>query len=684
MAQDSVRVTYKPMDEERLPDQVTPGALLLMELSRSGVVQQVGERLHIRRQGGYCGLDIWLFLQLFFSAGPRGSLKDFREALRPHLVQVAALAQRRTLPGTAAVSRALDAVETELVRPVASFLLSTLSGIEPLLQNPSVLTRDTAGRGWHVFDVDPTVTTLRQRALPLDETLPEPRRRAGATGAPGHTGRKRGELQFRRITVQHAGSGAWLHAHLSKGNGEGIADLESALDTIVATCTRIGAPLTRVLVRLDGEYGNVPSFTACRERGLPFITRLNRPKLYEDPEILATMRAATWYDVPDSLCGPNRSATELGMMTIAAGEQTRRSDKSRYEPVKVRVVACRFPKTGQAKRGVVLDGYQVELFAVDLPADAWPAPEAIAEYFGRAAEENRFAQEDRELGLDRIISYHLPGQELALLCGLSLWNLRLARGFASEGVPDKENVARLRQVRVDDRAPEHWPRDPVLISTLEELPWPTILEKHPGWQWEKDTHALHCPEGRLLSLTTVRPTEHTRGRTNLILRRPSGGCEDCTHRPECLLTSRTDTVKHIELSVSTPVAVRLRARLELVRKRKNHKRMCEPVVIAAGPLSVEDALFRPATARQIFCEVFQRATVHIQVRLPADEPPRPRLVYKDVADRQRRRKTWAENLERNALPKGADVKVDIAGSEALRRMLGDIPPSMSSARTEAI
>ena len=36
------------------------------------------------------------------------------------------------------------------------------------------------------------------------------------------------------------------------------------------------------------------------------------------------------------------------------------------------------------------------------PRDAWPAPEAVALYFGRAAEENCFSQEDREIGLDRI------------------------------------------------------------------------------------------------------------------------------------------------------------------------------------------------------------------------------------------------------------------------------------------
>jgi hypothetical protein len=58
----------------------------------------------------------------------------------------------------------------------------------------------------------------------------------------------------------------------------------------------------------------------------------------------------------------------------------------------------------------VLDGWQYELFMVDLPADALPAPGAVSLFFGRAGQENRFVQEDREVGLDRIFSYHLPGQ----------------------------------------------------------------------------------------------------------------------------------------------------------------------------------------------------------------------------------------------------------------------------------
>ncbi len=234
-----------------------------------------------------------------------------------------------------------------------------------------------------------------------------------------------------------------------------MIDFERSLDTVVETCERLEHPLWRALVRMDGEYGNVPWFVACRERELPFVTRLNRPQLHEDPEILRRLRSAVWYRVPDSLAGPQRTATDLGTLTVPPGERTRRPDGSCYEPVRLRVVASIFPKTGEAKRGRTIAGWQVELFAVDLPPEAWPAPDAIAAYFGRVAEENRFAQEERELGLDRIISYHLPGQELSHLVGLSVWNLRLVRGFELVPPPHERPVQGLRRLQVDERIPRH-------------------------------------------------------------------------------------------------------------------------------------------------------------------------------------------------------------------------------------
>lgn len=671
MARGSLEVTYDSPDDSRIPDQLREGAALLMDLRRREILTAVGDRLHIRRQGGYCGLDVWLVLLLFFAAHPGQGIRLFwEETLRPHAKRLAGLAGRRSLAAPASVSRALDAVEPELLRESSSWLLTGASEVDDVLRHPAVQMLDAQGHGWHAYDYDPTVTTLRQRALPVADDLPEPRRRAEDTGKPGHTGRKRGDIQFRRNTVQHSGAGVWIHAHLSPGNGEGMGDFEPALDAVVATSERLGHPLGRTLLRMDGEYGNVPWFTACRERGLPFITRLNRPKLYDDPEVLERLRTATWYQVPDSLSGPRRAAADIGTLTVSAGQQTRRPDGERYEPVSVRVVASAFPKDGTAKRGRTLDGWQVELFAVDLPADAWPAPDAVAAYFGRTAEENRFGQEDRELGLDRIISYHLPGQELAILVGLGLWNLRLARGFALQTPPRQRPVQAIRQPQVDERIPGHWPRDPVIRNILSELDWTALLSQRVTWQWDAVSGELRCPDDRGLTLTTVRQTEHAKGRTGIIFRRQTGGCEDCPDRPPCLRTERPQASKHTEISISTPIAERLRQRLTQVRGMKTRPPMIAPIAVSPGPVVPTEALFLPARARAAFTAVFLGATLHIHVDMPRPTKPPPLLAV-DVADRQRRRKTWAQNVERYSAPPGTVVRVEVAGQPRLRAMLGE-------------
>jgi hypothetical protein len=669
MARSSIKVTYKEVDTARVPDALTEGATWLMLLGSRGVVEAVGKRLHIRRQGGFSGLDVLLGLLVFFTTGAVDGLRPFWERHGSHLKRIAALAGRRGLPSPASLSRALGSVEVELLRGdgTADWLLAGACGVDSLLGHPAVQSYDAVGLGWHVFDLDPTVTTLRHRALPEDDDeLPEPRRRSQDTGAPGHSGRKRGDLQFRRITVQHAGSGAWLHAHLSPGNGLGMADFEQALDAVVATRERL--TMSRLLLRMDGEYGNVPWYSACRAREVPFITRLNRPRLYEDPEVLERLRSAAWYQVPSSGTEPRRAAADIGMCVIHPAKRTRRPDGSAYEPVTVRVVASIFPKTGEAKRGATLDGWQVELFAADLPAEPWPAADVIALYFGRAAQENRFAQEDREVGLDRIISYHLPGQEFATLAGLALWNLRLARGFELDPPPVARPVTRMRQMKVDDRVSEYWPRDPVLIETLKRIEFPVLLAKRPEWTFDPNTGELRCPEGRPLTLTSVRPAEHAPERTSIIFRRKAGGCEECPSRPACLHTARDTAVKHVELAIPIAVAEQLRTRLNLIRAPR--VATIGPVDNTAGPRAVQHALFLPASARQVFAALFRDATLRVEVRRPPPEPERPRLVARDDAERRRRRKTWDQNVERYALPAETQVSIEVAGSIDLRGLLG--------------
>ena len=161
MARGSVQVTYKATDEARIPDSLTEGAAVLMDLRRRGTKKAVGERLRIRRQGGYSAFDVWVLLLLFFTTGASEGVRPFWDWLRPFMLQMAALAGRRKLASPSSVSRALNAVEPELLRDTSSWLLAGVSEIDQVLLHPLVQTRDACGNAWHIFDLDPTVTTLR-------------------------------------------------------------------------------------------------------------------------------------------------------------------------------------------------------------------------------------------------------------------------------------------------------------------------------------------------------------------------------------------------------------------------------------------------------------------------------------------------------------------------------------------
>ena len=117
------------------------------------------------------------------------------------------------------------------------------------------------------------------------------------------------------------------------------------------------------------------------------------------------------------------------------------------------------------------------------------------------------------------------------------------------------------------------------------------------------------------------------------------------------------------------MADRLRERLSKVR---GQSAWSEPVP-SAGRLAVSDPLFLPALARQVFDERFAQGGLWVSIMHPPPLPPPPRLVAEDVADRQRRRKTWEQNLNRYALAASTEVHIEVAGTPVLKEMIGDPP-----------
>ena len=263
------RVTFVPPRPDRVPDWAAGGVISLLALESRDALRGLAERTLIRREGGYCGFDVVLFLVYFFASGLSCGLKPFAERLAPYSRQLGAVASRRRLPSQAAVSRALTAVEAEQTAKLTPWALIEAAGIIDVVRSPWAQTSDALGRRWHLFDLDGSVTVLRQRGLPMGDDLPEPHRRAEEF-APGYTGRKRGDIQLRRSLLQHAGSACWVDGRLSPGNGCRRSELPATLRALRDFCDTAGIPLSDTLVRADGEYGSVPAMTDFRAAGVPF------------------------------------------------------------------------------------------------------------------------------------------------------------------------------------------------------------------------------------------------------------------------------------------------------------------------------------------------------------------------------------------------------------------------------
>lgn len=194
MARAKVKVARGASDTLRLPELVNEGASLLVKLGAEGVLTNIGERLKIRRQGGYCALDIFIILLVFFASGPGLGIRGFWEKIRRHARQLAALAGRRGLATPASLSRALSSLEFELVRPASGYLLCEATGIDVLLKYSATLTVDVCCGGWQVFDRSTSAGTDGDDATSTGVTEGGgPSRTCDfiqTYGGPGHSGRK--------------------------------------------------------------------------------------------------------------------------------------------------------------------------------------------------------------------------------------------------------------------------------------------------------------------------------------------------------------------------------------------------------------------------------------------------------------------------------------------------------------
>jgi hypothetical protein len=664
-----------------LPRELRAGALLIEQLQSAGWLDQAATRFFIARRPGYVALDGMLFLLYFISAGPvLGGLRGFYEMHREWADALGAIGGRARLMSSAALSRLLGSADPKELAKAGRWWLLHASGALGLLQHPSVLTRDSRGGAWHVFDFDPSRQAFRQRALPEGADLPPGSRRLEKLAAPGHRGRKRGEVVCNEGLLIHNGAGVWLDATVQRGNGDARAQFASALLAVVETCDALGCVPSQALLRTDGQFGSVPALSAAEAAGVAYLTRLARYGLLDTPEVRARLNEARWVRVPDSGSGPVRHAADLGEVALPAGEATRREDGSSYAPVVVRVVVSRYtPAEPASKDGV---GFAVgeeifELFgSLRLSQDQWPPEAVVAAYYGRISQENRFAQLDREFGAEMVWARSLGGQLLALLMVLFVWNTRIVQGV-KESPPLPPSGA--QSPRPEDVPPElpHLSLPPQpdspgapplppstsslspeaeaddsgsLLAALAAAGLASAAARHAGWTWRGTDTVLHSVDGKDHRLTRVEDRDdaiYLRFRSHVAV----------VPRTQISVTLTGPAARHVVKAwnsrpktrtggASHAPAAQGAGRARWIRAIAND--LLPPDFIPEWPS------FLPAAARAKAAATLAGFCVSVDIRLPAmaasgEQHP---LVAASPHHRRRRRLTHAERRARMAAPAG--------------------------------
>lgn len=696
-----------------LPTDLLPAALVLEAVVRQGLVEQLDRDLALSRRGGHTGNSLFAFAVVFLMSGPGWGVRPFAERLRGALGRaLSAIAGVKCMPSSAAVSRMLATLPSLRSRASIDRLLLSPPGMGDLLSNPHVLQRDANGGYWHVVDIDPTVVPFRQRALPEGDDLPDPVRRA--PGEPGYVGQKRGEFRVRDIPVVHAGAGLWLGVRrvVEEGSVVSVAGELVGLAVAALKNTRAGG---RVIARYDGEFGSVGAMRATLDAGAAVVTRLSRYALLDTPEAVAVLASAAWYPVPSSGSGPPREAAELGTYVLKPSARAAGSK----EPVTARVVVTRISRAGAAEHGIVRDGYQYELFATTLTAEAWPCEDLVALYFGRSSIENRFAQEDREFDLSRTFSNQASGQEWMCGVGLFLWNFLVCKGVELNPLPARpaRQAKRVVAVAGSADAPSPAPVTPPPASapppvedasqarrnsptaTAEGALWALTcavfadIKRRPDWTFDHRRRRLFCPNKMPFKYLNVSAPRGKRKNYQLTMYPGTAACDGCPLRATCIPTLRPGALKPSRMKmvsrcVYEETAKRAQALLD-ARDLEPKRELPDdgplqppppPPILPPPPRKTGDRvvftpLFLPAESRkQTRAALVQQRVEFLLYAAHIRKPRRHRLLARDDADRQHRRTTWSHRRSARSNPERVELRPPAgAKSSTIRTLLGVEP-----------
>ena len=292
IASSAVSIQTSPKSVPSTPSWLGEVAIMAHYLTHRGLLEKIAEGVRFARArfGIYDTIDFVVVL-IGYALSGEPTLKTFYQRLLPFATPFMALFGRNALPSRSALSRFLGALDQPSVEALRLQFQEDLLA-QPLTQvgEQDAGLRDRCGDLWKVFDGDGTRQAARQRALPHTSDLPAASRRMDGVCAPGYTGRKRGEVVRTRTTLLLTHTQQWFATFGNAGNGDYRGELRRLIQVLTLYAAKHNIPLARIILRLDGQYGDFAVIIDLATSGLCYLTRGKDYGLLDLPQIQARLQ----------------------------------------------------------------------------------------------------------------------------------------------------------------------------------------------------------------------------------------------------------------------------------------------------------------------------------------------------------------------------------------------------------
>ena len=645
MTHASVHIQIAPEAAPTPPCWFGEVAILAEILKTYGLVKLIETKVRFARaRFDHYELIDFVAVLIGYALSGEPSLQAFYERLAPFSEVFMALFERNRLPHRRTLSRFLGALDQASVEALRSVFQEDLVARTPFGSPPGGLW-DRQGQHWLLVDVDGTKQAARQRALPQTPELPAPHRRFEQVCAKGYFGRKRGQVGRTRTTVLQPFTHQWMGTFAGPGNGDYREELRHALQAITAYATAFALPLSHVIVRLDGLYGNTAPLKGLLSSQCGVIGRSKEYSWLDLPAVQTRLQSPPDAQVTHPESGTVRDLYDcLAVPLTAAG------------PV-VRLLVGTHPVGDHRPAiGVVRQESVYELFYTTLPPHAFTASDVLQISLHRGSFETVLSDEDQEQDPDRWVSRSPCGQECWQIIAQWMWNLRLELGHHLS--PTAMRVLEFSPAQEASSAAEASPAAETSPAAGAE---PTLYGS-PQWARRSFTKGfagsdfalqpdgtLRCPADHPLTVQERRPESN--GSVRIVYGARITHCRPCPLRAQCQETATTLKPRQVSavlwpLSSDTSVS------------------RASPTVLEPLPpqLPPEPAPFPVLWGDWPRCSIRRRWVQLLRsqtVMLPSAPLQREKQHVSEAPERQTRtqrahwRLSWNERLARNARPSNA-------------------------------